>query len=211
MQTPVEIAIYQTILAALVIQFFMILINRRARDAYITDITHFRTPKNPLSRYYKWRVTRLGNAILDAIVFLSVLVSVVLVLAYYSSLLPELLNAVVIVAFVLGLAGLSSAQMVWRVKQVNEKERDLVMEISSSVDIISKARVIVDDLYSAKENSDGHTWFALFRIAQLKDPLGYSVRDVLLEKGKSVILESEEKRIAKAGMPTSETDGLDLE
>jgi hypothetical protein len=188
----------------------MILISRKARDSYIDDITHFRVPKGTLSTYYQWRVKRFANALIEAIVFLTVLVSAVLLLAYYSNLLAELMDVIVIVVFVLGLAGLSSAQIVWRVRQVIEKERDLVLTITATDDLIGNARIVVDDLYRAQEAGDGHTWFALFKIAQISNPLGYSVRDVLIEKGKSVVRKAREEE--KASREYSSSDqGLHIQ
>ena len=187
MQAPTDIAIYETILAALVIQFAMILVNRKARDSYVADIVHFRRPKNPFSKYYEWRVTSLRNAIVDAVVNLALLISVILGVAYFSDLLSELIDVIVIVAFVVGLASLSSIQMVWRVKKVIEQEIVLMHNISSSDDMIGKTKIIVDDVYEANTKDSGHLWFALFRIAQFENSLGYSVRDVLLEKGKEVL------------------------
>ena len=187
MQAPIDIAIYETILAALVIQFVMIFVNRKARDSYVADIVHFRIPKGIFSRYYEWRVSNLKNAILDAVVYLALLVSVIFGAAYFSNLLNELLDAIVIIVFVVGLASLSSIQMIRRVKKVNDQETILISDISSSEDMIGRTKIIVDNLYESNTKDDGHIWFALFRIAQFENPLGYSVRDVLLEKGKEVL------------------------
>ena len=211
MQAPTDIAIYETILAALAIQFVMILVNRKARDSYVADIVHFRKPKNPFSKYYEWRVTSLKNAIVDAVVNLAILVSVILGVAYFSNLLSALIDAIVIVTFVVGLASLSSIQMVWRVKKVIEQEFVLIHNISSSDDMIGKTKIIVDDLYEANTKDSGHLWFALFKIAQFENSLGYSVRDVLLEKGKEVLEDTniqEETKMREALQSSDEETDL---
>ena len=211
MQAPTDIAIYETILATLVFQFAIILVNRKARDSYVADIVHFRRPKNPFSKYYEWRVTTLRNAIIDAVVNLALLISVILGVAYFSNLLNELLDVIIIVTFVVGLASLSSIQMVWRVKKVIEQEIVLIHNISSSDDMIGKTKIIVDDLYKANAKDSGHLWFALFRIAQLENSLGYSVRDVLLEKGKEVLEDTniqEEVKMREALQSSDEDSDL---
>ena len=131
--------------------------------------------------------------------------------AYFSNLLSELLDVIVIVTFVLGLASLSSIQMVWRVKKVIEQEIVLMHNISSSGDMIGKTKIIVDELYEANPKDSGHLWFALFRIAQFENSLGYSVRDVLLEKGKEVLEDTniqEETKMREALQSSDEENDL---
>jgi hypothetical protein len=45
---------------------------------------------------------------------------------------------------------------------------------------------MVEELYQAGAYADGHIWFALFKIAQQQDVVGWSVRDVLMEKSKAI-------------------------
>ena len=63
-------------------------------------------------------------------------------------------------------------------------ENRIISAIRTANDKISVARMMVDDLYMEGAMGDGRKWFALFKIAQRQDQIGWVIRDVLIEKGK---------------------------
>jgi len=75
-------------------------------------------------------------------------------------------------------------QHAWRVKEVVDSETRIVASIGYSKDKIGTTRTMVEDLYMQGPMGDGRIWFALFRLAQRPDTIGWSIRDVLIEKGK---------------------------
>ena len=83
------------------------------------------------------------------------------------------------------------------------------MGIGSSVDKYGIARNMVDDLFMQGAMGDGRVWFALYRIAQESNPVGYIVRDVLIEKNREVT-ESRKYDSIDSRKPTSES-GPDIE
>jgi hypothetical protein len=54
------------------------------------------------------------------------------------------------------------------------------------VDRYGIAKDIVDNLFMQGSMGDGRVWFALYRIAQEPNPVGYIIRDVLIEKNREV-------------------------
>jgi hypothetical protein len=60
---------------------------------------------------------------------------------------------------------------------------------------------MIDDLYLQGVMGDGRTWFALFKLAQKQDQVGWVIRDVLLEKGKE-----EEARFQRQGTKSGPVD-----
>jgi hypothetical protein len=46
---------------------------------------------------------------------------------------------------------------------------------------------MVDELYQAGAYADGRIWFALFKITLREDPIGWSVRDVLMDRSKKIV------------------------
>lgn len=76
--------------------------------------------------------------------------------------------------------------MAWRVREINIQERSIITGVGSSVDKFGIAKDIVDNLFMQGSMGDGRIWFALYRIAQESNPVGYIVRDVLIEKNREV-------------------------
>ncbi|MGY5872407.1 MAG: hypothetical protein RTV72_09190 [Candidatus Thorarchaeota archaeon] len=193
------------ILQALVLQSVWFYLGRISRNRYLTDIMTFRTPSSRLSKYYSWRVTSFENAFAEGIMFLMVLIASLYGLGFSLFSLDQVNGALLIVVFVVVLSFLSGLQHAWRVKEVVDGEGRIVTAIKTATDKINVARMMVDDLYLQGAMGDGRTWFALFKLAQRQDQVGWVIRDVLLEKGKE-----EDARFQKQeSKPSSIDSGTD--
>ena len=184
MQTFLNPVIIVFFMHALFLQSVWLYLGRISRNQYLTDIMSFRTPSSRLSRYYAWRVTRFENAIGEGALFLMLLVASLYALGFSLFSINDVNNAFPIVLFVVFLSLISALQHAWRVREVVEAEGRIVTAIKTSVDKIGVAKMMVDDLYLQGAMGDGRTWFALFKIAQRQDQVGWVIRDVLIEKGK---------------------------
>lgn len=173
-------------LQALLLQTFWLFIGRRARNKYLYDIMHFREPTSAMSRYYHWRVTRFVNAFLEGVLFQFILVASLVIVSIFIADLSLFVDSILFVAFVMILSFISSIQMAKRVKEINNQENVIITSIGTSTDKFGIARDMVDNLFMQGSMGDGRVWFALYRIAQLPNPIGYIVRDVLLEKNREV-------------------------
>ncbi|MFX1482243.1 MAG: hypothetical protein ACFFCP_03535 [Promethearchaeota archaeon] len=174
-------------LQALVLQTLWLFIGRRARDSYLNDIMHFREPSSAMSRYYHWRVTHYVNAVLEGISFQFILVGSLVVVSVLIADLALFMSSLIFVVFVMVLSFVSSMQMAWRVKEINEREDRLTTSISYSTDKFKVTKELVDDLYVQGSMGDGRVWFALYRLAQLPNPVGYTIRDILLDKNREIV------------------------
>ena len=92
-------------------------------------------------------------------------------------------------------------QHAWRVKEVVDSEGRIDTAIKTSTDKIGVVKMMVDDLYLQGVMGDGRTWFALFKLAQRQDQVGWVIRDVLLEKGKE-----EDARFSRQSTKPSSAD-----
>ncbi|MHA2222279.1 MAG: hypothetical protein ACXAAO_09520 [Candidatus Thorarchaeota archaeon] len=173
-------------LQALLLQTFWLYIGRRARDRYLYDIMHFRKPASTMSRYYHWRVTQYTNAVLEGILFQFILVGSLVIVSVLIADLALFMNSILFVVFVMLLSFISSIQMALRVREINTQESRIVAAVGSSIDKFSIARDIVENLFIQGSMGDGRVWFALYRIAQEPNQIGYIIRDVLIEKNKEV-------------------------
>ncbi|MGY5865446.1 MAG: hypothetical protein RTV41_12645 [Candidatus Thorarchaeota archaeon] len=173
-------------LQALLLQTFWLYIGRRARNKYLYDIMHFRRPSSSMSRYYHWRVTHYMNAILEGIMFQFILVGSLVIVSVLIADLTLFLDSFLFVAFVMLLSLASSMQMAWRVREINIQEGRVVTGIGSSVDKFGIAKTMVENLFMQGSMGDGRMWFALYRIAQEPNPIGYIIRDVLIEKNREI-------------------------
>lgn len=151
------------------------------------DISHFRRPSSALSRYYSWRVTRLRNALLETVVFETILISSIVGIIAFAGILNLLLPLSPIILFVFIISTLTSLQMSWRVKGIVERELRILDRLRSTEDKIGLAGQMVDELYQAGAYADGRIWFALFKITLREDPIGWSVRDVLMDRSKKIV------------------------
>ncbi len=189
------------ILQALFIQSIWLALGRIARNRYLEDIMHFRSPSSLLSRYYGWRTDSFVNAIAEGVMLEFVLVASLIGFSLLLASLEALFAQGFLVLFVVVLTFLSSVQLAWRIREITSAENRITDSIGPTRDKIGFASDIVDNLYSQGEMGDGRVWFALFRMSQRQDPVGWAIRDVLLEKSKE-----EQERMLKrsAAQPDSE-------
>ncbi len=183
---PYSILSLVIILQALLLQGVWLFIARRARDIYLADLMHFRTPKSALSRYYDWRVTRFFNALIEGIAFLIILLATLISISLTMADFSAFLDAIFYVVFVMFLSFLSAMQTTWRVKEINEREERILASLTSSVDKIGTVREMVENLINQGAMGDGRIWFALYRLSQRQNRVGWAIRDVLIEKGREM-------------------------
>jgi hypothetical protein len=165
---------------------------------------HFRRPASSMSRYYHWRITTYGNAIVEGIAFQFILVGSLIIVSVLIADLSLLMDSFLFVVFVMILSFASSMQMAWRVREINIQERHIITGVGSSVDKFGIARDMVDNLFMQGSMGDGRVWFALYRIAQEPNPVGYIIRDVLIEKNREVAGSRKYVR-TDTGKPTSDS------
>ena len=186
------------ILQALVLQSVWLYLGRVSRNRYLADIMTFRSPSSRLSRYYHWRITSFENALGERVVFIVLLLSSLYTVGFSFFTIQSVNGAFLIVVFVVILSFLSALQHAWRVKEVVDGEGRINTAIRTATDKVGVARMMVDDLYLQGVMGDGRTWFALFKLAQNQDQVGWIIRDVLLEKSKE-----EEARFQRQGVKSS--------
>jgi hypothetical protein len=167
-------------------QGFWLFLGRRARDKYLGDIMSFRVPSSSMSRYYDWRVTRFTNALIEGIAFLVILLGSLILISVVMVDFTAFMDAIFYVVFVMFLSFLSSMQMAWRVKEIKERENRILASIGISADKVGIAREMVENLMIQGTMGDGRVWFALYRLAQKPNQVGWAIRDVLIEKGKEM-------------------------
>ena len=147
---------------------------------------HFRAASSTLSRYYDWRVSRFINALIEGIVFLVILLGSMILLSVAIASIAAFMDVMLYVVFVMFLSILSSLQMAWRVREINERENSIITSIGTSIDKVGIARQLVEDLMIQGSMGDGRVWFALYRLAQRPNQAGWAIRDVLIEKGREM-------------------------
>ena len=188
------------ILHALFLQAIWLYIGRISRNRYLTDLMTFQAPSSRLSRYYHWRVTSIEHALGEGIAYLLILIASLYGLGFALFGFEQVNGAFLIVLFVALLSLMSALQHAWRVKEVVDSESRIAVGIQIATDKIGVTRMMVDDLFIQGAMGDGRTWFALFKLAQRQDQVGWAVRDVLLEKGKE-----EDARFQSQGPESSST------
>ena len=184
MQSQVNLVTFVVVLLALFLQTMWLLIGRISRDRYLRDIMNFRTPSSSLSRYYSWRVENSANGIVEGFVFLFVLMTVVITAGLIAFTIDLVMQSSLILLLIGLLSFLTAIQHAWRVKEINDTETRIITSIKTSEDKIGIAKRMVDELHGQGVLADGRTWFALFKLAQRRDQIGWSIKDVLIEKGK---------------------------
>jgi len=205
MQTFLNPVIIVFFMQALFLQSIWLYLGRVSRNRYLEDIMTFRTPSTRLSKYYEWRVKRFENALAEGAIFLILLVGALYAIGFSLFPINDVNNAFPIVLFVVFLSLISALQHAWRVREVVEAEGRIVTAIKTSTDKIGVAKMMIDDLYLQGAMGDGRTWFALFKIAQRQDQVGWVIRDVLIEKGKEEDARFQ-RQISKPSPKDSEPD-----
>jgi hypothetical protein len=186
MQNLVSLYSFTIVINALFLQAILIYLVRGGRNAYLNSIMNFHKPKSLLARYYAWRVKKLLNTIIEGIIFEIILVGSIVIILYPRGGVQLIIDLLAITLFVVVLSALSSIQMIMRVRDVLKKEMIIHKKVEDSDDKIGTIRQMVEELYQAGAYADGQVWFALFKIAQEPDVIGWSVRDVLMEKSKAI-------------------------
>lgn len=175
---------FMIIIQALLVQSVWLTLGRYAKNKYLNDIMHLRSPSSQLSKYYGWRTDSFVNAIIEGVMLAFILVGSLIGLSFLVASIDALLSQGLIVIFVVTLTFLSSLQLAWRVREITKAEGRLIESIKPTRDKIGIARDIIENLYGQGEVGDGRVWFALFRLSTRQDPVGWAIRDVLMEKGK---------------------------
>lgn len=198
------------ILHALVLQAGWFYLGRISRNRYLMDIMTFRSPSSRLSRYYNWRITSFENAFGEGVLFLVLLVSSLYTIGFSFFPVEDVNQSFLIVAFVVFLSFLSALQHAWRVKEVVDSQGRIDTAIRTATDKIGVARMMVDDLYLQGVMGDGRTWFALFKLAQKQDQVGWVIRDVLMEKGKEEDARFQRQSPKSSSVDSSTKDGPEI-
>jgi hypothetical protein len=201
MQTFFNMYSLLVLFQGLFVQSIWLAIGRFARNQYLKDIMSFRSPSSRLSRYYSWRTDSFINVVLEGVMLEFVLVASIIGLLAFMYSIEEFFTQGLIILFIVALTFLSSLQLSWRVREINTAERRLTDSIGPSRDKIGIARDIVENLYAQGEMGDGRVWFALFRLSQRPEPVGWAVRDVLMEKNR---LEQEKQKTASTTQDPTE-------
>ncbi|MHA2141225.1 MAG: hypothetical protein ACXADC_01855 [Candidatus Thorarchaeota archaeon] len=186
MQSLVSLYSFIVVINALFLQGILIYLVRGGRNAYLNSIMSFRKPKSTLARYYGWRTKKLLNTVIEGLVYEIILIGTILVILYPRGGIQLVLDLLAIILFVVLLSSISSIQMIYRVREVLQKEKEILKQLEDSDDRIELIRQMVEKLYQEGAYADGHIWFALFKTAQQQDVIGWSVRDVLMEKSKAI-------------------------
>lgn len=203
MQSMANLVSFVIVLLALFLQTLWLLIGRISRDRYLRDIMSFRVPSSRLSRYYSWRIENAANGIVEGFVFLFILITSVIGMGLTVFTIDLVIQSAPILLFVVFLSFLSAAQHTWRVKEIIGTEIRIITSIKTSSDKIGVAKRMVDELYDQGSLGDGRTWFALFKLAQRRDQIGWAIKDVLIEKGRG---EDTQIQKQKTNQDTSSTD-----
>lgn len=210
MQMLYSLFSFVVIIQALLVQSIWLMLGRYARNRYLEDIMHFRNPSSLLSRYYGWRTDSSVNAIIEGVMLEFILVGSLIGLSLLIVSIEMLLSQSLIVLFVIALTFLSSLQLAWRVREITKAENRLIDSIRPARDKIGIARNIVENLYSQGEMGDGRVWFAMFRLSLKQDPVGWALRDVLMEKAKEE-QEKLDKTQTTQDLTTDEVPGPDIQ
>jgi hypothetical protein len=198
MQILFTMTIFIIMLYGVLLQTAWLYLGRKARDKYLNDIMSFRKPSSSLSRYYHWRVNSFLNALTEGGLFLIILIGSTITLVTILFGFETLVASTFIVFFIVFLSFISAMQHAWRVREVVDSETRIVVSVGYSKDKIGVAKAMVEDLYMQGQMGDGRMWFALFRLAQRPDSIGWAIRDVLIEKGKE-----EEARLQRSKTDSS--------
>jgi hypothetical protein len=174
------------IMLGLIVQTIWILLAKRGRDRYINDVTHYHRPSSALSKYCGWQMSAARNAVIDGLILETILVLLVLAVTIALASIDYLVQDLPYLLFVVVLSFLSTFQTASRVAGVAKIERAIYNDISASVDKIGRARSLTDELLRQGPTRDGRQWFAVFRVALKEDSVGWSVRDVLMEKSEEL-------------------------
>ena len=174
------------VMTGLFIQFLWLFISRVGKSKYLDDITGYRKLSSILSRYYAWRLRSIGNVLVESIGLVLVVLAVGIGLVMVVTETVDLFTLLTIFVFVGTLTFVSGLQTTWRVKGLLDVQREITVGLERENDKIGKVRELVDKLDVTGSTIDGRVWFALFRLAQEQNPVGWSIRDVLIAKRREI-------------------------
>ncbi len=123
----------------------------------------------------------MRNAILDGVIFDILLLLILIIMLLMTLELYEIPDTLLYVVIAMVLSALSTIQAAGRIKGSKERESTINKQVGESTDKIAAARELALSLISAGPAADGRLWFALYRVGQIQDPIGWAVRDVLLD------------------------------
>ncbi len=182
---------------------------RRGQRDYVLDLYHFRSPTTVFSRYYSWRAASLLRTVcettlvnvfsLGAIIYFGLLV-----LGFYG--LRELSWLIFIM---IGFSAITVIQIIVNSKRMHRIQHQTVRKLTEAVDKIAEAKTMVDEYIQEGTFTKIPVWLALFRVAQIRNSVGWAMRDVLLEKRD--ITEREEKSNNGPSDVSNESSGPGIE
>jgi hypothetical protein len=190
MQLTLDFLSYIIVIVGLIFQTAWLLVGRKSKKSYISDITHFRRPSTYSSRLYAWRLKDMYNPLIEGVLFEMFLIITVLGIGIFLTDFDSLSATSSLIVLIMVLSFLSAIQMARRSNNLNKLETSIIQRLKFSDDKIGSIREFVDNLYHQGQFGDGRIWFALFKLAQKENITGYAVRDVLLEKGKKMVKRS---------------------
>lgn len=182
MQFDFMTAPYLFVVLAFMIQIFWFMLQRRGQIDYAQDLYHFRGPTTVFSRYYAWRSSTVGKSVIDAGLFNIVSLGLIVVFGVLT-VGPEGMMEISALVVLIGVFSVFNVgQIARRVRERIELERTIIRNMSQSVDKVGEARRLVEQQVLTGQSRNPTVWFALFRVAQIQDQIGWSLRDVLLEE-----------------------------
>ncbi|NWF95342.1 MAG: hypothetical protein HXY34_04295 [Candidatus Thorarchaeota archaeon] len=184
MQPLLDSSFYFMMTTVILLQFSWLSLMRSGGRRYLRSIVHHHRPNTALARAYAWRLERPANAVIEGGTMTALVIFLMgLHLSTYTAEIP--LTALFVVGLAMALYTTSTLQTALGVKRLTSVEKQIADKIDSSVDRIGSARTLIDELVGRRSRQDSVRWLALFRIALRDTPLGWSVRDALMEKRKS--------------------------
>jgi len=216
MQPPIEVIrsmfSFLIVINALFLQGVWIFIGRKGQQEYIDDLTNFRAPQSAFSRLYGWRVSKTSNVLAEGLVFEAILIAAIIGLGVLAGDVFILGPLIPLVALVVIMSMISIGQIARRVSFITQEEDRITNLLKNSEFKIEEAKNIVDDLSNQGQFADGRIWFVMFRISARQDPIGWAVRDVLIEKGKKMVRQMQAeatRKLSEDGPSPSEGSGIE--
>jgi hypothetical protein len=156
-------------------------------------------------RFYGWHLSGQSHGVLEGIIIDGVIVLLVLYATFLLADMSYFMGALPVLLLFLLLSIMSPIQTSRQVAGLIQIETKLYSDINTATDKVGRVRSIIDNLLGPLQVPDGRYWFALFRIALRQDPVGWSTRDVLIEKAKELDVLAERVRSGER-VPMKSTD-----
>ncbi len=169
------------IAAAFVIQFGWAWIVKTGQTDYARDLYYFRRPSTIFSRYFSWRISRFMAAVMDTAIINAISLGAIIyfgIIVLGPFVIYQMLWLIILLA---GITVVSSSQILMRLYKSRNIEKAITEQLDQAIDKIGEAKKIVNHYIQTGELKKLVIWFALYRIAQAQNTVGWSIRDVLLE------------------------------